>query len=46
MAEEYVQVVKDLWDSWADDAVIDDRVGGMYAHPDRIRPIDLSLIHI
>ena len=38
MAEEYVQVVKDLWDSWADDAVIDDRAGGIYAHADRIRP--------
>ncbi len=45
MAEEYVQVVKDLWDSWADDAVIDDRVGGMYAHPDRIRPIDYKGEH-
>jgi FMN-dependent oxidoreductase (nitrilotriacetate monooxygenase family) len=32
-------VVKALWDSWADDAVIDDRIGGRYAKPDRIRPI-------
>ena len=31
MAEEFVQVVKDLWDSWADDAVVDDRKGGAYA---------------
>ena len=34
------QVVKALWDSWADDAVIDDRAGGRYARPDRIRPIN------
>src|SRR5215467_9784358 len=33
-------VVKALWDSWADDAVIDDRTGGRYAHADRIRPIN------
>ena len=29
-----------LWDSWADDAVLDDRAGGHYARPDRIRPIN------
>ena len=33
-------VVKALWDSWADDAVIDDRDTGRYARPDRIRPIN------
>jgi FMN-dependent oxidoreductase (nitrilotriacetate monooxygenase family) len=39
-AEEYMAVVKALWDSWAEDAVIDDRAGGRYAKADRIRPID------
>jgi FMN-dependent oxidoreductase (nitrilotriacetate monooxygenase family) len=38
--EEFMAVVKALWDSWADDAVIDDRPGGRYARADRIRPID------
>ena len=38
--EEFMQVVKALWDSWADDAVLDDRAGGHYARPDRIRPIN------
>jgi alkanesulfonate monooxygenase SsuD/methylene tetrahydromethanopterin reductase-like flavin-dependent oxidoreductase (luciferase family) len=33
-------VVKALWDSWADDAVVDDRSGGRHARPDRIRPIN------
>ncbi len=42
MAEEFVQVVKDLWDSWADDAVVDERSGGVYAKSDRIRPIDFK----
>src|SRR5262245_39980458 len=32
-------VVKALWDSWADDAVIDDRNSGR-ARADRIRPIN------
>jgi FMN-dependent oxidoreductase (nitrilotriacetate monooxygenase family) len=38
-AEEFMEVVKALWDSWADDAVIDDRSAGRYARADRIRPI-------
>src|SRR6266566_3875947 len=37
--EEFMTVVKALWDSWAEDAVVDDRLGGHYARPDRIRPI-------
>jgi FMN-dependent oxidoreductase (nitrilotriacetate monooxygenase family) len=36
-AEEYMQVVKSLWDGWADDTVVDDRASGRYARPDRIR---------
>src|SRR5436190_9743944 len=38
--EEFMAVVKALWDSWAADAVIDDRARGRYAKPDRIRPIN------
>ena len=38
--EEFMSVVKALWDSWAADAVVDDRAGGQYARPDRIRPIN------
>jgi len=45
MAEEFVQIVKDLWDSWADDAVVDERDGGVYAKSDRIRPINFSGEH-
>lgn len=39
-AEEYMAVVNGLWDSWSDDAVVDDRAGGLYAHPGRVRTID------
>jgi FMN-dependent oxidoreductase (nitrilotriacetate monooxygenase family) len=38
--EEFMTVVKALWDSWADDAVIDDRDSGRYARANRIRPIN------
>jgi FMN-dependent oxidoreductase (nitrilotriacetate monooxygenase family) len=38
--EEFMEVVNQLWDSWADDAVIDDRTSGIYARPDRIRRIN------
>src|SRR5216110_2574301 len=38
--EEYMAVVNELWDSWAADAVVDDRAGGIYARADRIRPIN------
>jgi FMN-dependent oxidoreductase (nitrilotriacetate monooxygenase family) len=37
--EEFMSVVSALWDSWADDAIADERSGGLYAKPDRIRPI-------
>ena len=39
-AEEYLTVTKALWDSWSDGAIIDDRVGGIYARTEGIRPID------
>ncbi len=38
-AEEYMAVVKGLWDGWADDAVVADAASGRYARPDRIRPV-------
>src|SRR6202051_3423848 len=41
-AEEYMSVVKGLWDSWADDAVLDDRARGRYANPNGVRAINHS----
>jgi FMN-dependent oxidoreductase (nitrilotriacetate monooxygenase family) len=38
--EEFMEVVKALWDSWAADAVVDDRAAGIYARGDRIRSIN------
>ncbi len=39
-ADEFVDVVSKLWDSWADDAIVDDRESGVYADLDRIRAIN------
>jgi FMN-dependent oxidoreductase (nitrilotriacetate monooxygenase family) len=39
-AEEFVEVVKKLWDSWEDDAALVDRASGIYADTGRIRPIE------
>jgi FMN-dependent oxidoreductase (nitrilotriacetate monooxygenase family) len=38
--EEFMRVVNALWDSWAADAIVDDRASGVYAKADRIRPIN------
>ena len=40
MGDEFVEVAKALWDSWADDAIVDDRSRGLYARKDRIHTID------
>ena len=39
-AHEFLEVVTALWDSWADDAVVDDPVSGQYADLAKIRAID------
>ena len=39
-AFDFLDVVTKLWDSWADDAVLDDRRSGRYTDAARIRAID------
>lgn len=39
-AEEFMEVVNGLWDSWAEDAIVDDRERGRFSRPERIRSID------
>jgi len=43
--EEFVEVVKKLWDSWPDDAVVDDRAGGRFYVKERVRAIDHDGAH-
>ena len=39
-ADEFMEVVTDLWDSWPEDAILADRASGRYIEAGRIRPID------
>jgi len=39
-ATEFVDVVQRLWDSWEDDAVINDRESGWYVDTDKIHPLN------
>jgi FMN-dependent oxidoreductase (nitrilotriacetate monooxygenase family) len=38
-AAEFIEVALELWDSWADDALVMDRTG-VYVHPDKLQPLD------
>ena len=40
MAGEFLDVVKGLWDGWADDAIVADRKSGVYIDPKKLRSID------
>ena len=39
-AEEFLTVANGLWDSWAADAILDDRESGQYSRPERVRAIN------
>ncbi|MFF3567487.1 LLM class flavin-dependent oxidoreductase [Nocardia jiangxiensis] len=39
-AEEFIEVVARLWDSWEDDAIVGDREAGIFADPDRVHELD------
>lgn len=39
-AQEFVTVLRGLWDGWADDALVMDRASGVFADPARIRHLD------
>ncbi|MCM2438800.1 LLM class flavin-dependent oxidoreductase [Agrobacterium vitis] len=40
VAEEFVDVVRGLWDSWDDDAFIKDKQNGIYADPNKVHLLD------
>ncbi len=39
-ANEFVELVKDLWDSWDDDAIVADKAQGQYFAPERLHTTD------
>lgn len=38
-AEEFIEIVSKLWDSWEDDAIVGDREAGYYADPDKVHEL-------
>jgi len=40
MAEEYLSVVKGLWDSWEEGAIVGDKARGIFADPARMHMLD------
>jgi FMN-dependent oxidoreductase (nitrilotriacetate monooxygenase family) len=40
MADEFLTVVKGLWDGWSDAAIVADRGSGLYIDPAKLRAID------
>ena len=39
-ADEFLEVVLGHWDTWADDALVVDKISGLFAHPEKVRRID------
>lgn len=39
-AQEFITVVKGLWDSWADDALEQNKASGKFLNPDRVHVLD------
>ncbi len=45
IAEEFLTVVRGLWDCWADDAIVADRETGLYIDPAKVRCLDHDGAH-
>ena len=41
-ADEAMEIIAGLWDSWADDALILDKASGAFADPERVRRLDYA----
>ena len=39
-ADEFMAIVHGLWDSWDDDAIVQDRASGLFADPAKVRRLD------
>ncbi len=39
-ADEFMEVVLGHWDAWEDDAIVQDKATGLFAHPDKVHRLD------
>jgi FMN-dependent oxidoreductase (nitrilotriacetate monooxygenase family) len=44
-ATEFIEVVKGLWDSWEDDALVADKAGGMFIDPRKVHRLNFKGEH-
>jgi FMN-dependent oxidoreductase (nitrilotriacetate monooxygenase family) len=42
IADEYLELVRGLWDSWGPDAVLEDRERNVFADPSKVKPLHFS----
>lgn len=41
-ADEFMQVVLGHWNAWEDDAIVQDKASGLFAHPDKVHRLDYA----
>jgi FMN-dependent oxidoreductase (nitrilotriacetate monooxygenase family) len=39
-ADEFIEVVFGHWDTWEDDAIVQDKASGLFAHPEKVHRLD------
>ncbi len=39
-ADEFMEVVLGHWDTWEDDAIVQDKASGLFAHPEKVHRLD------
>jgi len=44
-ADEFLEVVLGHWDSWEDDAIVQDKTSGLFAHPAKVHRLDYAGRH-
>ena len=44
-ADEFMEVVLGHWDAWEDDAIVQDKASGLFAHPDKVHRLDYAGRH-
>jgi FMN-dependent oxidoreductase (nitrilotriacetate monooxygenase family) len=42
IADEYIDLVRKLWDSWEPDAIVQDRETGVFADPSKVNPVNFA----
>ena len=41
-ADEFMEIVHGCWDGWDDDALVVDKVSGLFAHPDKVHRLEYN----